>query len=260
MQGPTSSLRSPRHISSSSRRKHNLTLSDASIPFPVTRATSEPPDANSGALERFSLDHHQENIFAHDTSIQEFSWEWGEFPQSGKGDEGLWNSRGTRPTALSDAGRDVDGIPHSRGRSELEVPDHETVRSHSVPPGLEGGLGSNRRTLRARRDSHNQSSEEINGVRQLAGEKKDDLREFGHGGKLIASRGDPTKLAVRLERRTIPFELSICDEHSGGLFDSRDEIEVERVFEAGKINFQRFLEDPDVVSSEKLVIRWAGGQ
>jgi phosphatidate phosphatase LPIN len=47
---------------------------------------------------------------------------------------------------------------------------------------------------------------------------------------------------------------------SGGIrvFNGRDEVETARIFDKGKVNYQRFLDDEAVVNDERLVIRWGG--
>ncbi|KAI0080626.1 LNS2-domain-containing protein [Panus rudis PR-1116 ss-1] len=90
-----------------------------------------------------------------------------------------------------------------------------------------------------------------------------DQEEFGAGGMLTVDRRDPTKYRVFIEGKAVEFEVSILP--SSGPADSErseyvfgyDEIEDARRFDAGKIDFLRFLEDGNILNDDGLVIRWA---
>ncbi|KAJ8086959.1 lipin Ned1 [Marasmius tenuissimus] len=117
---------------------------------------------------------------------------------------------------------------------------------------------------------------------------------FGAGGLLSVSRSDPTKFRVFIEGKMMEFELSLvernavdddCDEDEDGedeeprgrqlsgkggrkpklrVFspDGRwsgiDEFEMTWLFDKGKVDFEKFLGDENVVRDPRLVIRWSG--
>ena len=88
---------------------------------------------------------------------------------------------------------------------------------------------------------------------------------YGSGGLLTVDKRDPTKFRVFIEGRTVEFELSIVPSlgdprersHSGTL-GGRDSVEDAELFENGKIDFDTFLQNDQVVKSSKLVLSWAG--
>ena len=61
-----------------------------------------------------------------------------------------------------------------------------------------------------------------------------------------------------IEGKTITFELSLVDDTR--VFHGQDELLAGDLFEKGKIDFRRFMEDETLVHHDKLVINWANGQ
>ncbi|KAI6034709.1 LNS2-domain-containing protein [Pisolithus microcarpus] len=82
--------------------------------------------------------------------------------------------------------------------------------------------------------------------------------ELGAGGRLAASRSDPTKFRISIDGKTAAFKLSLVERRE--VFHKRDEVETARAFEAGVIDYHRFVDDDDLVSDERLVMKWNGGQ
>ncbi|KAF8076685.1 nuclear elongation and deformation protein 1 [Lyophyllum atratum] len=265
------------------------------IPFPSFRATSEPPpDASDHAHTMSSSSHKASssklNVL---TPVQEYSWEWGAFPQpspmkasfgmGGRLEGGLgrsWNKKKAHPRASMDlSGLDVPEFKEDDGAAEAE---HEHGRSRSVPPELEGSPARDRRIKELVEDNEEYNEPD---------EREEESVAFGQGGQLKASNKDPTRFILYIEGRKLPFELSVvpptegtaeplsepeegADTEAGtrgrrnrfgkpgGLkaFSGRDEVEAARLFDQGKVEYQRFMEDDDLVNDPGLVIRWAGDQ
>lgn len=179
----------------------------------------------------------------------------------------------------------VAGIVKGKGKTE-----GGHTRSHSVPPELEGSPATKRRELSASRSRYEYNPED--GEEEFRSGGLEDSEgyggetgAFGAGGRLSSSRSDPTRFIVSIEGKKIEFELSLVsagdnegeregDEENRGrsnrdgatggfgvkVFDGRDEVEAARLFDAGKIDYARVLEDEQSVSDPRLVIRWAGDQ
>jgi phosphatidate phosphatase LPIN len=251
---------------------------DELIPFPPLRATSEPP---------LELDDHQSNLDGRITHslktslpIQEYSWEWGAFPQPspvqtnfGKGRrfEGATGTR--RDTGIGNGHLKVPTLS-SHGRATEE--DSKSHRSHSVPPELEGSPRMQRRELPVFEGGYNHE-----GHRESRESRSDG---FGSGGRLAPSKTEPTQFTVYIEKQKLGFELSRVsfgvdgppkeeDEEDkrgrrnrGGSTNQTkalyglDEVEAARIFDEGKVTYDCFLDDSSIVADERLVIRWSGDQ
>jgi phosphatidate phosphatase LPIN len=91
------------------------------------------------------------------------------------------------------------------------------------------------------------------------------LTGYGEGGLLTVDKRDRSKFRVFIEGRTVEFELSLVPNvnnsrtrsHSGTL-GGRDFVEDTEIFEKGKIDFDTFLQDDQIVKAENLVLCWAG--
>ena len=81
-------------------------------------------------------------------------------------------------------------------------------------------------------------------------------------------RDDPRRFRVFIEGRTVEFELSLIPDfetldrekakaHPGTL-GGKDAVEDALLFDTGRIDFSRFLQDEKTVNAPNLVIRWAG--
>ncbi|EGO27614.1 hypothetical protein SERLADRAFT_446852 [Serpula lacrymans var. lacrymans S7.9] len=205
--------------------------------FPVQRATSEPPpdfDEQRGVVDP---DH---------TPVQEYSWEWGGFPQPSP-----LRTAFPKASRLDHKGKNkaaLDLVLPSYLEEELSTKDDSSIiRSHSVPLEVDGSP----RTIRP----------ELSTVDDRDGEGPGP-GGFGSGGRLTAIREDPTKFQVWIEGKVIEFELSIVesDQRGSKVFDGGDEVEAARLFDSGKIDYSRLLRDDTVVRDDKLVIKWVGGQ
>ncbi|KAF5392965.1 hypothetical protein D9757_001254 [Collybiopsis confluens] len=325
------------------KQHHSRALS---LPFP-TRATSEPPpelsiqsaspppSANSSNLTHFSGPG-KLNVL---TPVQEYSWEWGAFPQpspmktsfskSGRLETGLGLGVGAIGAGEGDdyelsngdlrQGRTVTTWGRapgksSRGRVNLgplglstvdsdDENEHPNLRSRSVPPGLDESPTRDRK-----RESRSSLTQEM-----LT--KMDDTspsRVYGTGGKLGVSQRDPTLFKVLIDGKRFEFELSLVeyedDERDGSYDDEEyedtggkdadeeleprgrqahltrgsskskkstrhirvfspdgrwpgiDEFETARLFEKGKVSFEEFIENDQLLKDPRLVISWTRQQ
>lgn len=97
--------------------------------------------------------------------------------------------------------------------------------------------------------------------------------DYGAGGRLGASMSDETIFIVSVDGRRSEFELSVIQESeqdtrgrkprgSESFFDLKqmDEFEAGIIFDAGKLDFESFLDDPKLVDDPNLVIRWNSDQ
>ncbi|KAJ3551752.1 hypothetical protein NM688_g4523 [Phlebia brevispora] len=204
----------------------------SSVPFP--RATSEPPpdvsdlqpsssDTRFGAHVRASTRLGASN--AHPSSLklalpqtEEYSWEWGNFPQK-------------TPVWTAFANSQEHGI-NRKGKRRMS-PDE---------------------LLRPSSDywSHHADSENTT---------------YGLGGRLTVDRRDPTRFRVFIEGRAAEFELSLVPNYNHldkgkakahpGSLGGTDEVEDAFLFDSGKVDFTRFLQDESIISADNLVMRWA---
>lgn len=207
------------------------------------RATSEPPP---------DLDEHQD---ARDETIgipvQEYSWEWGAFPQPSPMKTSFGKARFDTAKMKSKA-RLEPLDPKDDIDLQLNIDEESPaaiLRSQSVPPELDGSPSLKRRELPA-------SDAQEEGLGQDAG-------CFGAGGRLTSSRSDPTWFRVHIEGKTVSFELSIIDPDEwtkGKVFEGTDEVNAAALFEKGKVDYRTFLDDESVVRDRRLVIRWVDGQ
>lgn len=85
--------------------------------------------------------------------------------------------------------------------------------------------------------------------------------EYGSGGVLTVDRRDPTRFRVFIEGRSIEFQLSIVPGVSrirttghGVTLGGRDFVEDSQLFDKGKVDFETFLRNEDVVRSADLVL------
>lgn len=201
----------------------------------VYRATSEPPP---------DLDEQQQQDARDSTlglPVQEYSWEWGGFPQPspmkssfGKGRFDTIKGKGKIRMDPLNSADDLESD------GEDEEPVDASFRSQSVPPELDGSPTLARKEL-----------PDENGAADSSG-------HFGAGGRLSAKRGKPTEIRLYIEGKTTPFELSLVDDTS--VFHGQDDLIAGDLFDKGKIDFRRFMEDENIVHDENLVINWAGGQ
>ncbi|KAG6861570.1 hypothetical protein C0995_014866 [Termitomyces sp. Mi166 len=259
----------------------------SSITFPMLRAASEPPPDIGEHLDTQNKASSSKMKLSSLSPVQEYSWEWGAFPQPSpvnasfsKGvrlDGALSRSRAKGKGKVNDLQK-----PGIAGSNEFDEDgagvdrEHDHGRSRSVPPELEG---SPQRRLKELVEGYDASNDP----------EDDDLDEgsFGKGGILRPSKRDPNRFTLQIEGRRVMFELSIVsasegqsdgalsdpEEDTGSgwkgrygrvgslmVFDGRDEVEAARLFALGKVNYNTFLDNDNIVKNPWLVIRWAGNQ
>ena len=94
---------------------------------------------------------------------------------------------------------------------------------------------------------------------------------FGLGGRLVRDNEDDSLFWVDIEGKQFMFQLSLCGPLTAENVDVDDGIRLARNetggetidevgdaarFEDGKVTFERFSAEPDLLEREDLVIRW----
>lgn len=188
------------------------------------RAMSEPPSLEDAvSLSSTSLM----------TPSREYSWDWGAFPQPSP-----HVTRFPQPLFFDSRSMEMESV-------EEQISSLELNRSQSVPPDVQESPSVQYKSIDATTDEHRKEE------------------KYGAGGRLTTSRKNPFTFGVYIERRTVPFELSIVDvdvDKSEELFDGHNEVGGENAFEKGRIKFQQFMEDDKYVRDPRLIIKWAGSQ
>ncbi|PPQ79511.1 hypothetical protein CVT25_003393 [Psilocybe cyanescens] len=224
---------------------------------PYFRATSEPPpdmEPENDSVAPFPLSPQAHIHGDHQIPVQEYSWEWGAFPQPsprkasfGKGgriempywrstarSKGGFAQRRGRPIDLAlppaingginDISEDAivdDAFVRTRGGSE------STGRSRSVPPHYLDSPAKGHREYKEYEDVSEQDHEEERGrggrfwERQVEGstEQEEDNTAngtYGTGGTLSPSKDDPTMFVFSIESRKIGFQLSLVPVETEG--------------------------------------------
>ncbi|KAF9464839.1 Lipin/Ned1/Smp2-domain-containing protein [Collybia nuda] len=273
--------------------------------FPSFRATSEPPpDMEEHELQSPSRHNKQPssssklNIL---TPVQEYSWEWGAFPQPspmktsfGKGgriDGSLGRSWGKGKGKSS---IEFSGVPPALYEDENTEMEEEHGRSRSVPPELDGSPSRDRKGRDLPEEYEEPNLGDLGGDEEEISDEESEFADFGKGGKLTTTSADPTTFVLSIEGKEATFELSLVStgegdtsitqttesdpedgEHSaqvrgrknryGGvgapkIVDGLYESGMAGLFDVGRVDFHRFLNDDDLVNDPRLVIRWAGDQ
>ncbi|KAF9226906.1 LNS2-domain-containing protein [Gyrodon lividus] len=177
-------------------------------------------------------------------SVQEYSWEWGAFPQPSP------HQAHFAPSTLKGKAKGGD-----EARQEADEDDIILMRSQSVPPELEGSPHTIRSPLPPADDQDNEPSPL---PLHRDPEADDSEKGFGSGGRMTALHDDQTKFQVWIEGNTVEFELSlVC---SRDVFHGRDEVEAAHAFQQGIIDYPQLMANESSVRDERLVIRWTGGQ
>lgn len=98
--------------------------------------------------------------------------------------------------------------------------------------------------------------------------ESDSKSSYGSGGILTADRRDPTRFRVFIEGRAAEFELSLVPQLGEldkdkmktrpGTLGGKNEVEDAFLFDTGKVEFTKFLQDDQIVNADNLVLRWAG--
>ena len=205
--------------------------------FPARRTLSESPDDITSKLDTLTVEGGGASL-----SVQEYSWEWGAFPQP--------SPLQTHYTSSVFKGNG-DGI-----RPEIDEDELILKRSRSVPPELEGSPHTILSPLPLV-DDHDNELPLGPPVREEPGEYKDG-KPFGSSGRITARHDDQTKFQVWIDGTSVDFELSLVD--SRDAFHDRDEEESARTFEEGIIDYAQLMADENLVRHERLVMRWTGKQ
>jgi len=231
---------------------------------------------------------------------QEYSWEWGAFPQPspmkasfGKGGRPELPRKSVHGSRISSSekgkgfinrkGRPLD-LPASTYGSAQEAEeflasgenDHSqhghSGRSRSIPPDFLNPTREKRRETREYKEY-----EDLEGVEEedrgrvghpLSKERPHDLLKeadniFGSGGTLSPSRDDQTTFILAIERRKIGFQLSLVpDDNTRGrtYAKNHNEFDAGLLFDRYRVDWNRFLEDESIVNDPRLVIRWGADQ
>ncbi|KIJ06746.1 hypothetical protein PAXINDRAFT_103243, partial [Paxillus involutus ATCC 200175] len=210
--------------------------------FPARRAVSESPEEATIPKRDNTLDAEGSGS---SLSVQEYSWEWGAFPQPSPHKVQFASS------PLKGKGKVGDEM-----RQEVDEAELTLMRSRSVPPELEGSPHTIRSSLPPPDDQDNEPPLPLPLHREPEADR--DEGGFGSGGHMTAQRDNQTKFQVWIEGNTVEFELSLVS--SREVFHGRDEVEAARAFEQGMIDYPRLMADENLARDERLVIRWTGGQ
>jgi phosphatidate phosphatase LPIN len=203
--------------------------------FPARRSVSESPDDITSKLETLTAEGGGASL-----PVQEYSWEWGAFPQP--------SPLQTHYTHFKGNG---DGT-----RPEMDEDELMLKRSRSVPPELEGSPHTILSPL-PRVDDHDNELPLRPLVHQQPGEYEDG-KSFGSSGRMTARHDDQTKFQVWIDGTSADFELSLVD--SRDAFHDQDEVESARTFEEGIIDYAQLMADENLSRDERLVMRWTGKQ
>lgn len=265
--------------------------------LPIIRATSEPPphleaDADQDPSQASTSTSQQGLTNLNIPAVQEYSWDWGAFPQPspmkvsfGKGGRiepplSPAKNAGTAMTWGKSVSKDKEWMKYNAIDQVDEKESTEGGRSRSVPP---PDLLANpkRRRHKSLYTTYPEGSW-IEETPQLSTHAVEG--EYGLGGRLSVSKSDPSLFRVSLDGKRALFELSLVsseiddvddqenqrgrrgrDGSFGGvtLFSEMsgvDDFELSQRFDKGKVTFDKFLEDETVISDPRLVIRWAGSQ
>lgn len=241
----------PPHTQSMHHEMHPQTFpsseSSEPITFPSFRATSEPPP--DMMEEENNLSSSSKPPLKIQPPQQEYSWEWGAFPQPspmkasfGKG--GRINGSGGGPLLDGKLGWEAKSMRMNKPRrlggmhlpelqhnepnqqEEEKEEDYEFSylrdrvrdrgRSQSVPPELQGSPTSRKQKRDSRgwkeyEDFEASSPSPDEGAREYGGQDSNGTRdaEFGAGGLLIVRKDDPTKFILKIEGRRMAFQLSL---------------------------------------------------
>lgn len=263
----------------------------SSVTFPMFRAASEPPPDIGKRPDTISSSENQASSSKMQSPplspVQEYSWEWGAFPQpspvntsftkGGRMENTFGRSWAKGKGKANDLQKsDITGLNESDEEIGASINhEHDHMRSRSVPPELEGSPQTRLKELIEHYDaSYDPEEGDV------------DEASFANGGILRPSKHDPSRFALQIEGRRIMFELSIVSTSGrqsdgalsdqedtrlgwrsrhgkvGGfvISDGRDEVEAARLFALGKIDYNTFLDDDNVVENPGLVIRWAGNR
>lgn len=196
--------------------------------FPARRAVSESPEDVTSKHDTLTVDAVNTSL-----SVQQYSWEWGGFPQP--------SPLQTHFTSSALKGKADDACS--------AVDDDELIlkRSRSVPPELEGSPHTVMSPLPL-----------VDGDGSEPSLRPPDHPQPGEGkdGRITARHDDQTKFQVWIDGTSVDFELSLVA--SRDAIHNGDEAESARTFDEGVIDYARLMADENLVRNELLVMRWTG--
>lgn len=227
------------------------------------RATSEPPP-------EIQIEHIPPPAIlistSHTPSVQEYSWEWGAFPQPsplkasfGKG------GRLEPPKSVRKTDRSHLSTLHIAKSAEWkeDQPYSAHGRSRSVPPDL--NASPTRQTGRIYKEYEDFENEDDSAVEEATRPGRWERQWFPHikglgrtstySGTLSPSQDDGTFLVLSVDGSRIDFQLSLVS-----FEEIREGDDMSELFNQYLVTFDRFLEDESVVQDPRLVLRWGGHQ
>jgi len=270
---------------------------DLSRAFPTLRAISEPPP-DADEHEPLAGSPPQNQTSSPLTSklplllpTQEYSWEWGAFPQPSPMKTTFGKSGRPWGKGKGKASMDVLGLSSVDVAEEIQERgnEHEHGRSHSVPPELDGSPTKQRKHRELPEDEEPEQVYDLDEDLYDVGHTDTALLGFGKGGKLKPCPTDPTRFTLSIDGRDVTFELSLMPhpervinidgsmsdpeepeergrrnryDRLGGTqeFGKLGKVESARLFSLGKVDYDRFLDDDYLVDDPRLVVRWTGDQ
>lgn len=209
-------------------RESKETVPHNRIPFPLPEPSRDhlTPDGNSTPPR-----------------LRERSWEGGAFHQPSPVQTHF------TPSFIKGKSKAIDDI-----EDDSEDNGRGLTRSRSVPPELEGSPHSVHVSLPPPGPNVNPNAP----LHERSFSLNTEPDELGASGRLAASRSDPTKFRVSIDGKTAAFKLSLVERRE--VFHEHDEHEAAHTFEAGVIDYHRFVGDDELVSDERLVMKWNDGQ
>lgn len=224
------------------------TSTDQRVPFPPSKPSVPSQLQTSFHPRRAISESPEEATSKHDTltadagapslSVQEYSWEWGAFPQPSP------HQTHYTPSILKGKG---DGAHPVVDKDEVAL-----KRSRSVPPELDGSPHTVISPLPRVDGDDNQPSPRPLAHRE-PGEYKDG-KPFGSNGRITVRYDDQTKFQVWIDGILVDFQLSLVA--SRDVFYKQDEAGSARIFDEGIIDYVRLMADENLVRDERLVMRW----
>ncbi|KAG2135740.1 Lipin/Ned1/Smp2-domain-containing protein [Suillus bovinus] len=243
---------------SSARVSHSQSPAPTTIPFPSTSLPVDSPlSKHPSSLSTTTFPAcHPVSESQEDVPLPQYSWEWGAFPQPSP-----------MTTHFSSTHLLRMGTVDEHASSDFDAEEFLT-RSRSVPLELEGSPHTIRSSLPPQDETHTPEDEQEHDV------GRDQLplplpeHRFGSGGVLTTYPSDSRTFLVHIEGQALSFSLSLVPTSKRGIFHGSDEVEVVRLFEAGRIDYRQLVSEEvvigevrtRVVEDEGLVIKWAGGQ
>lgn len=236
------------------------------VPFPNTRATSEPPPDDSIAFPSstppditLTAPHTPKRLKTTSSLVvptrlpegaeeEEYMWEWGAFPQrSPMRDLFPRGHERTMEAAIWKAKAKERGyFDPPEGEPDPDEEERRWRRSKSVPREVEENEAHSR--------EGGEGGEERRG-------RTSDIDSYGAGGRLHPERGDATRFMLSIEGQRVVFEIGvvpgIVSRLRGDNGANWGEVEAALEFAKGKVTWKRFLDDESVVRDADLVIRWA---